>query len=85
MDGFDIAAFSRKDGARAPQENLGAQSASVLKAFGRHFRTRDALVASSVCTQIRDPEKRARVTMEITRGTYAQATQDSGYIEIYIF
>ena len=56
--------------------------APILKPFWTHFRTRGALVASSICSQIRDPEKTAGAAIEITRGTSAQAPRDSGYIEM---
>ena len=57
--------------------------APILEPFWKHFRTRGALVASSVSAQMRDPQKTAEAAIEITRGTSAQATRDSGYIEIY--
>ena len=58
--------------------------APTLDPFWKHFRTRGALVAASVYTQMRDPQKTAEVTVGGTRGTSAQATRNSGYIEIYI-
>ena len=50
--------------------------------FADVFGLRGALVASSVSTQIRDPQKPVRTTIGHTRGTNAQAARDSGYIEI---
>ena len=37
MDGFDIAAFSRKDGSIAPEESSSTRSAPVLEPFWEHF------------------------------------------------
>ena len=70
--------FMGKTGLAAPASLEG----SIFEPVWNHFRTRGAFIAFSVSTQIRDPRKTAGVTVGGTRGTNAQATRNSGYIEI---